>query len=48
MKAKYAAQIRRGILLAQIGVNLKYSIEEPLTIDAYLRTSAKVRGQEAV
>lgn len=41
MKAKYANDIRRGILLAKIGVNLNYKGEEPLTIEAYLRTSAK-------
>jgi hypothetical protein len=41
MKSKYATRIRRGILLALIGVNLDYRNEEPLTIDAYLRTAAK-------
>lgn len=41
MKTKHATQIRRGILLALIGVNLDYRNEEPLTIDAYIRTAAK-------
>lgn len=43
MKTKYATQIRRGILLALIGVDLDYKTEEPLTIEAYLRTSARRR-----
>lgn len=43
MKAKCATQIRRGILLALIGVDLNYKREEPATINAYLRTAAKVR-----
>jgi len=46
MKAKHATAIRRGILLALIGVDLDYKSEEPLTIEAYLRTVAK-RAQEA-
>jgi hypothetical protein len=41
MKAKYAARIRRGILIARSGGDLKYSNEEPLTIDAYRRTAAR-------
>lgn len=45
MKAKYATQIRRGILLALIGVNLKYAIEEPSTINAYMRTFANNQEQ---
>ena len=43
MKAKHATRIRRGILLALIGVDLNFKAEEPLTIDAHLRTAAKVR-----
>ncbi|WNT44987.1 hypothetical protein SEA_ABBYDAISY_94 [Arthrobacter phage AbbyDaisy] len=43
MKAKHATMIRRGILLALIGVDLAFKTEEPLTIEAYLRTSVKVR-----
>ena len=42
MKAKHATQIRRGILIALIGSDLDFKNEEPLTIDAYLRTAAKV------
>ena len=45
MKAKHATAIRRGILLALIGVDLDYKSEEPLTIEAYLRTSAKERRE---
>jgi len=41
MKAKYATQIRRGILLALIGVDLNFKTEEPSTINAYLRTAAQ-------
>lgn len=48
MKSKYATQIRRGILLALIGVNLNYKTEEPLTIEAYLRTADRenIGGKE--
>ena len=43
MKRKHATQIRRGILIALLGNDLDFKNEEPLTIEAYLRTASKER-----
>ena len=45
MKTKHAQLIRRGILIARSGEDLAFKNEDPLTIDAYLRTATKEPNQ---